>query len=114
MTRYLISGWILLCVVITLIVWTFRPDMLAKAKAEITQPYREYKTEKNKTAWEKAYQVERAQWMLKNPLAAECNNPTTAVQEVECNTRSKEREQRFANVWRINVLKGWKPDDVIN
>lgn len=112
--RYALTGFGLFAVMITLIVWAARPEMIKTAIAEISAPYTKYKEEKTKAAWETGYNQERAQWMLKNALPGECNAPRTAVEEVQCNELSRERERKFAQVWRINVKTGWKPDGVEN
>lgn len=91
-----------------------RPDIIEKQYWKIREPYDRYKDEQKKTAWETAYNQERAQWMLKNALPSECNAPRTAVEEVQCNELSRERERKFAQVWKINVRKGWKPDGMEN
>ena len=94
------------CVVI---VWAVRPDMIDKAKAEITAPYNSYIADKNEKIWKLEKENQYYQWIASHPLPVKCNAPKTGLSDLECKNLQQERMKTFNLVWLTNIQNGWKP-----
>lgn len=91
-----------------------RPDIVQKQYAEIRAPIAQYFAEKNTRVWHQAKESERARWMMRLHLPADCTPPKTAIRELECSNTVKLHTQTFEQNWANKVQSGWKPDGVAN
>jgi len=87
-----------------------RPDIVQKKYAEILAPIDQYFAGKNAAAWNEAKETERATWMLKLHLPADCAATKTSIRELECRNIIKMHVQGFEQTWANKVSNGWKPD----
>jgi len=77
-------------------------------------PIDQYFAEKKAKVWNEAKEIERANWMLKLHLPADCGVPKTSIRELECRNNMKMHAQAFEQNWTNKVNNGWKPDGVSN
>lgn len=91
-----------------------RPDIVSKKFAEVRAPVDQYFAEKNAKAWNDAKEIDRANWMLKLHLPADCGVPKTSIIELECRNTIKMHAQAFEQNWANKLSNGWKPDGASN
>ena len=91
-----------------------RPDIIQKKFAEIRAPIDQYFAEENSKVWNNAKETERAIWIMKLHLPADCAAPKTAIRELECRNKMRLHGQTFEQNWAYKVNTGWKPDGVSN
>ncbi len=89
-----------------------RPDVIEQKYREIRSPIDQHFAEKSARTWNDAKESERAIWMLKLQLPADCSSPKTAIREVECDNRRQLHAQAFEQDWANRVRRGWKPDGI--
>ena len=91
-----------------------RPDIIEKKYSEVRAPIDQYFAEKNSRVWKETKDTERATWMMRLHLPADCAAPKTAIRELECRNKMKLHAQAFEQNWAYKVNTGWKPDGASN
>lgn len=82
--------------------------------ALIRAPIAQYFAEKNARVWTEAKETERATWIKKLHLPADCAAPKATIRALECRNKMKLHAQTFEQNWAYKVNTGWKPDGVFN
>lgn len=89
-----------------------RPDIVQQKYMAVRAPFDHYFAEKHATTWKEAKDSERAIWMLKHPLSADCKSPKTAIRELECRNQRQIQAAAFEQEWADRVRSGWKPEGI--
>jgi len=87
-----------------------RPDMVERQYLKLRAPIDNYFTEKNTKIWTDAKESERATWLMKMHLPADCGAPRSAMREVECHNLMQQYMDAFEQNWSNKVRSGWKPE----
>jgi hypothetical protein len=94
------------------IVATARPDLIEKQYNEFSEPIKKHFEEERTNAWKIAKEKEWQSWRRQNKLDSDCDNPRTALREVECKNQKELREDTFERIWESKVNNGWKPEGI--
>jgi hypothetical protein len=86
-----------------------KPDVFAQKYKEVEAKIERAQAEKKAMTWSAAKTADRAAWMLKQPLPANCASPKSAIRELECRNIVQLHAQAFEQAWVQKVNKGWKP-----
>jgi hypothetical protein len=89
-----------------------RPDIVVQKYTEVREPLTRYFAEKHALTWKEAKDSERALWMLKRQLPADCQVPKTALREMECKNKRDLYSQAFEQNWTEKIRSGWKPEGI--
>jgi hypothetical protein len=89
-----------------------RPDIIEQKYRAVRAPIDHHFAETRAALWEEAKNSERARWMLKQHLPADCRSPKTAIRDMECNNIKQLQAQTFEQEWEEKVRNGWKPEGV--
>lgn len=89
-----------------------RPDIVEQKFREVRAPISRYFDDKHALNWKEAKESERALWMLKQQLPADCRAPQTAIRDLECKNKKDLYAQAFEREWSTKIRSGWKPQGV--
>jgi hypothetical protein len=111
MKTYSLFAIIIVCffAVITAMV---RPDIVEQKYLQMRDPIDNYFAEKNAKIWNDAKETERAIWLIKLHLPADCGAPKTAMRGIECHNLMQLHIDTFEQNWANKVRGGWKPEGV--
>lgn len=96
----------------TAITAAVKPEAIEQNYLAMRAPIDQYFAKKQETAWRVAKDMERAAWMLKQQMPADCKSPKTAIRELECSNKKQLLARTFDREWTKKINSGWKPEGV--
>lgn len=108
--RYVFLVMLMVSVMIGLITWSTRPDLLETQYQRIAAPIEKHFAEQRAAAWQAAKQQAWQQWMAQVRLPRDCPHPATALHALECRNQLQLQTNSFEQAWASKVASGWQPE----
>jgi hypothetical protein len=110
--RYVFLVMLMTAVMVGLITWATRPDMLETQYNRITAPVTNHFASQRAAAWQAAKEQAWKQWMVQVHIPSDCAKPATSLRNLECKNQVQEQANIFENDWANKIASGWKPEGV--
>ncbi len=112
MRRYVFLVLLMASVMVGLITWATRPDLVAAQYHRLAAPIEQHFAAKRSAVWEAAREQARQEWMARVHLPSDCAQPATAIRSLECRNQLQLQERSFERAWAEKIAGGWQPDGV--
>jgi hypothetical protein len=110
--RYVFLVVLMTAVMLGLITWATRPDVLVAQYNSITAPITKHFAEKHAAAWQTAKEQAWKKWMAQTHMPGDCSKPATSLRTLECQNLLQLQANTFEREWSGKVANGWQPEGV--
>ncbi len=108
--RYVFLVILMLFVMIGLITWATRPDMLETQYNRVVAPIEKHFAEKRAATWQAAKELAWQQWLAQAHLSGECAQAASSLRTLECKNELQMQENYFERDWANRIASGWRPE----
>ena len=112
MKRYMFLVILMTAVMIGLITWATRPELLQEQYDKVAAPIEQHFAEKRAAAWQAAKEQAWNKWMSRVRLPSDCTQPATALRSLECKNALQLQANYFERDWKERIASGWRPEGV--
>ena len=110
--RYVFLVLLMSAVMVGLITWATRPDLLEAQYDRVAAPIEQHFAEKRAAAWQAAKDQAWQQWMARVRVPGDCTQPATALRSLECKNALQLQANAFERDWQNRIARGWRPEGV--
>jgi hypothetical protein len=110
--RYVFLVLLMSAVMVGLITWATRPDLLQTQYERVAAPIERHLAEKRAAAWQAAKERAWQKWMSRVRLPSDCTQPATALRSLECRNAVQLQANAFERDWKDRIASGWRPEGV--
>jgi hypothetical protein len=110
--RYVFLVILMTAVMIGLITWATKPEVLVSQYHQTTAPIENYFAGKRDAVWQAAKEKAWQSWKQKMRLPSDCAHPATSLRTLECQNQLQLQIDSFEREWADKVASGWRPEGV--
>lgn len=110
--RYVFLVLLMSAVMVGLITWATRPDLLQAQYDRVAAPIEQRLAEKRAAAWQAAKDQAWQKWISRVRLPSDCAQPATALRSLECKNALQVQANAFERDWKNRIASGWRPEGV--
>jgi len=110
--RYVFLVLLMSAVMVGLITWATRPDLVEMQYDRVAAPIERHFAEKRAAAWQVAKEQARHKWMSRVHLPSDCTQPASALRSLECKNALQVQASSFERDWKSKIASGWIPEGV--
>jgi hypothetical protein len=110
--RYMFLAILMTSVMLGLITWAARPELVEAQYDRITAPVRNHFAAKRAAIWQAAKDQAWEKWRARIRLPDDCSRPSSSLRALECKNTVQAQAELFERDWAGKVAGGWRPEGV--